>query len=183
MSDSEGVAVVSTKKDMCTICFTEELGEAPCIQLPDCRHTFHANCVKKLLEHKWSGLRISFKFLACPTCKTAFSSNHLSNWPQLQLLLDKIMKFRAKIQQMTQKAIAKGMVQASEEGVADANTMEDKCAFYECFECKNPFFGGLADCERDLNMEESVRKEDLVCRKCALKRFGAGQFNCNKHGH
>ena len=74
---------------------------------------------------------------------------------------------------MTQKAIEKGMVQAS-----DDENIEDKCAFYECFECKSPFFGGLADCERDLNMEESVRKEDLVCKKCTLMRFGAGQSNC-----
>ena len=25
-----------------------------------------------------------------------------------------------------------------------------KCAFYECATCKKPYYGGLADCERDL---------------------------------
>ena len=38
-----------------------------------------------------------------------------------------------------------------------------KCAFYMCNTCQKPFYGGLADCERDLALAEKTRKEDLVC--------------------
>eukprot|EP01083_Nonionella_stella_P077621 212045_1 len=38
-------------------------------------------------------------------------------------------------------------------------------AFYECFHCHKPFFGGRRDCEA--NLEEDVKPEDLVCRKCS----------------
>ena len=24
-----------------------------------------------------------------------------------------------------------------------------KCAYYECYKCKSPYFGGLADCENE----------------------------------
>ena len=41
-----------------------------------------------------------------------------------------------------------------------------KSAFYQCNECKKPFFGGLVDCERDLNLAEKVKKEDLKCKTC-----------------
>ena len=41
----------------------------------------------------------------------------------------------------------------------------------------------MADCERDLNMAETTSKQDLICKKCAIKRIGGGQFNCAKHGH
>ena len=69
-------------------------------------------------------------------------------------------------------------LKAIENDLVDAENAASKCAFYECHECKRPFFGGLADCERDLNMAETTKKEDLICKKCAIKHIGGGQFNC-----
>ena len=34
-----------------------------------CGHVFHVDCVKELLNHKWSTLRITFAFMSCPSCK------------------------------------------------------------------------------------------------------------------
>ena len=48
------------------------------------------------------------------------------------------------------------------------------CAFYECFDCKKPYFGGMVDCEQQLGQEESTQKEDLRCKDCQLKLYGAG---------
>ena len=58
-----------------------------------------------------------------------------------------------------------------------------KCTFYECAKCLNPFFGGLKDCERDLNLEANTKKEDLICKACIAKQIGGGEYNCPTHGH
>ena len=162
-----------TAEDLCNICFTSELGEEPCVQLPGCKHIFHAECIKNLLKHRWSTLRISFDFMACPACKHPITD--LSSWPQLQPELKKLLDLKKKVGEMTKKAVENELV--------DAVDADKKCAFYECHECKKPFFGGQADCERDLNMAETTKKEDLICKKCAIKQIGGGQFNCPQHGH
>lgn len=48
------------------------------------------------------------------------------------------------------------------------------CTFYECYECKVPFFGGMQDCEQALNQEENMTKESLLCKQCKSKQLGAG---------
>ena len=53
--------------ELCTICYTEELGAAACTRL-SCGHVFHTDCLVELLKHKWPTLRISFGFMACPSC-------------------------------------------------------------------------------------------------------------------
>ena len=54
--------------ELCTICFTQELGAEPCSKL-SCGHVFHTNCIVQLLKHKWATLRITFAFMTCPSCK------------------------------------------------------------------------------------------------------------------
>ncbi|VDO35838.1 unnamed protein product [Onchocerca flexuosa] len=54
--------------DLCVICFTDRLGGAPCIQLT-CEHVFHYRCVQTVLEKRWNGPRIVFRFMQCPLCK------------------------------------------------------------------------------------------------------------------
>ncbi|VBB27565.1 unnamed protein product [Acanthocheilonema viteae] len=54
--------------DLCVICFTDRLGGAPCIQLA-CEHVFHYHCVRTVLEKRWDGPRIIFRFMQCPLCK------------------------------------------------------------------------------------------------------------------
>ena len=68
ISEETKEAETEHAEDFCTICFTSELNSEPTVELT-CGHTFHANCVKQLFEHKWSTLRISFDFMACPVCK------------------------------------------------------------------------------------------------------------------
>ena len=57
-----------------------------------------------------------------------------------------------------------------------------KCAFYMCFKCKNPYFGGMNDCGDDAARAGEYRKEDLVCPKCSAEMVGAGVTHCKKHG-
>ena len=69
--------------DMCMICFTEALWPIPSIQL-ECGHVFHYQCVRKILENRWPGPRITFGFRNCPICKTQVGH------PSLKQLLDPI---------------------------------------------------------------------------------------------
>ena len=63
-------------EDLCSICYTCELKEEPCVQL-GCGHVFHANCILELLKHKWATLRISFSFMSCPSCKAPIEADHV----------------------------------------------------------------------------------------------------------
>ena len=40
------------------------------------------------------------------------------------------------------------------------------CSFYQCNKCKKAYFGGMIDCAEDLEVEESAKKEELLCKDC-----------------
>ena len=55
-----------------------------------------------------------------------------------------------------------------------------KLSYYECFKCKEAYFGGKKDCGEMMgNNEENknngeYKKDDLVCPKCAAVAIGGG---------
>lgn len=38
----------------------------------DCGHIFHYRCVRRLLETRWNGPRITFGFCECPICRVSW---------------------------------------------------------------------------------------------------------------
>ena len=56
------------------------------------------------------------------------------------------------------------------------------CTFFECNDCKKPYFGGTADCMQQLSAEENIDKESLRCKECQVKAYGGGYGHCPKHG-
>lgn len=54
--------------DFCSICYCSGIGDEPSVIL-GCTHVFHVNCLKDIIEKRWSGPRIWFKYLDCPECK------------------------------------------------------------------------------------------------------------------
>ena len=50
--------------------------------------------------------------------------------------------------------------------------------FFQCFKCKNPFYGGRKECAG----AEDFKEEDLVCGKCASESLEFGDLNCKEHG-
>ena len=64
--------------ELCTICYTTELGAEACSKL-SCGHVFHTNCIIQLLQHRWTTLRITFAFMSCPSCKQEIKLEGLSN--------------------------------------------------------------------------------------------------------
>ena len=59
---------------------------------------------------------------------------------------------------------------------------EAKVSFFECSKCAKAYFGGLIDCEQEMGMENSTRKEDLICKPCLMKQMSVGRNTCTK-GH
>ena len=48
-----GKFVADTKDDnYCEVCYCEELGERPCIQVQECRHVFHFDCISKRIREQ-----------------------------------------------------------------------------------------------------------------------------------
>jgi len=58
----------AAETELDAIYFTSELRDEPCVKFV-CGHVFHANSVYMMLKHKWNGIRISFGYLDCPSCK------------------------------------------------------------------------------------------------------------------
>ena len=77
----------------------------------------------------------------------------------------------------------------SQEGDHFYNNLEKlaltKLAFYECFKCHIPFFGGMKDCAELMRQEEEEKRPDpseLICSYCRASGEGAGRTDCEKHG-
>ena len=172
--------------DLCAICYTSELREEPCVKL-SCGHTFHSNCVLQLLQHRWNTLKISFAFMACPTCKQQITH---TSCPQINAELAKLSELRDNLEEMALEVAHNQGLHLSERLTTAGDPYEGdlkglalhSCAFYECHDCKKPYFGGMIDCQQQLGQEENTKKENLRCKDCQLKAYGAGQSICEKHG-
>jgi len=57
-----------------------------------------------------------------------------------------------------------------------------KLAYYQCFKCKNAYFGGMKDCIAAQQASQEFKPEDLVCSKCSSELLGFGNSKCKKHG-
>lgn len=135
----------------CTICGIDKLGEKPSIRF-NCQHIFHLDCVMEILNKRWSGPRITFNYLNCTTCKRRISAPHC---PQIASITQRSTLFE---EDLKKKAIERGKHEGLDKDVrlkdptyAYHNKFEDFClfklAYYECFKCKGPYFGGLKDCQ------------------------------------
>ena len=106
------------------------------------------NCIKTIIENKWTSARIQFNFMDCPSCKQQMDLDHC---PPLAEAIAEARKLEEEIKEL---AVARAKHQGLDEDprLKDPNDrfFEDlesfamfKCAFYNCYECKKPYFGGL----------------------------------------
>ena len=161
------------------ICFTSELGAEPCVRMR-CGHVFHANCVRMMLNYRWTTLRITFGYLDCPSCKQEIFIDYYV--PKLSEKLQEQQEVKMLVTQLAVKMAREegydktGRVRT--EGDIYFNDLEGfalhNCTFYECFKCKQPYFGGMEDCMQAMQSENSMKKEDLHCRKCMAHEIGLG---------
>ena len=141
--------------DMCRICYTYELGAEACSRL-SCGHIYHTNCLINQLKAKWSTLYYTWRFMNCPECNQEISLTRLSK--PIAAELGPLIGIKKKVQAIAlESAQRQGLLddpafseKGSEHYGKQQKTADAKCAVYPCHECKKPFFGGLRDCENEM---------------------------------
>ena len=179
------------KDDYCIICYSEGLGSAPMVVL-SCGHYMHYMCVKKRLEGRWIGPKITFNHCLCPNCNKWFDCY---NVPELQKMIEKDKALFKEIKEMSLKRL-KFEDLDKDPRLTDPNSpwfgkKEEfalkRLSYYMCYVCKKPYFAGRRECGNDPNMQnddpnKKFDPKDCVCGKDANLSGVAGKTNCAKHG-
>ena len=179
------------KDSYCPICYTEGLGSSP-IVVTSCGHYMHYACIKKRLETKWIGPKITFNHCLCPSCNKWFD---VYTVPELQKMIDENKKLYESIKEMALKRLK------FEDLDKDPRLTDPKSpwfgknvefamkrlSYYMCYVCKKPYFAGRRECGNDPNMNnddpnKNYDPKDCVCGKDANLSGVAGKTNCPKHG-
>lgn len=137
------------------------------------------DCIKRILQLRWSGARISFKFMACPQCKGPL------NHPALEDVAAPLLKLRETVRRKALMRLShekrdkdKELTDPTSEWYGrKADYAESIFAYYECFKCKQPYFGGLRAC--GAAGEEEFDPRTLICGGCVPH---AAEQVCAKHG-
>jgi len=168
----------STHEEFCSICWTEGWSAAPCVQLK-CRHVVHYHCLMQKLEKRWPAARIVFRYLSCGECNQPIKND------MLKMTLRPHEKLKAKVERMA-------LAQLKREGFDEDKRLQekggkyynnkalfamDRLAYYICFKCKKPYYGGMRKC--DAQDIDKWNKEHLVCGGC---RMGTNKKSCKIHG-
>ena len=80
--------------ELCSICYTSELGDSPCAKLA-CGHTYHVDCLVTLLQMGSPTMKLSFGFASCPSCKAPIKCNHVK---QISDEMNRINKLKKEIE-------------------------------------------------------------------------------------
>eukprot|EP00742_Colponemidia_sp_Colp-10_P004729 GILJ01005044.1.p1 GENE.GILJ01005044.1~~GILJ01005044.1.p1 ORF type:complete len:1771 (+),score=301.85 GILJ01005044.1:1764-7076(+) len=165
--------------DYCMVCWTENLGSAPAIQL-GCGHVFHYACIHKSLELRWNGPRITFGFCKCPLCKTDIEHEMLED------VLGPIKALREEVKM-------KAQMRARYEGLDEdpdvvnetgrfykdlAGLAMDRFAYYLCYKCNHAYFGGERVCQAAAG-DVKYDPTELICAQCSPI---SPETDCPKHG-
>ena len=151
-------------------------------------HVFHAKCIKDYIEAGWTTLNITFSFLNCPACKTQMEIS--PTLPIIGPIFAEKLELKRQIESMAMdEARATGLHQSERLKDPQDPYFEDwtalalaSCTFYECFVCKEPYFGGMNDCRQAMLEERTTLKKHLRCKQCLSKELGFGDMTCKKHG-
>ena len=174
-------------EDYCGICMISGLGDEPSIML-GCKHIFHVECIRKKVFGRWPSPRITWDFLDCSACKQQIvvQEDHEALYKEVTLLSN-----------MKKKVFKMALERAKHEGIDKEprlrNPNDDffqdlqkwaifKLAYYQCYQCKVPYFGGMKDCIAAQQQSQEFKPEELVCGKCSSELLGLGNTNCKVHG-
>jgi E3 ubiquitin-protein ligase MYCBP2 len=197
---ARGVKPSVDADELCNICWVESLAACPSVLL-DCGHVFHYACIMRRIEGRWTTPRISFHFANCPLCKRPVSSPLLAAALKPVRDLFEVVKTKS-LQRLTYERMEKDAIVAAPDGryYGDlAGYALDVFAYFMCFKCKEPYFGGKRACGAAGGGEEhaggappadaaggappgagaAFEAEHLVCGSCA---GGAAASICAKHG-
>jgi len=113
-----------------------------------CKHLYHSDCLRTRLRRRWGDeLIINLKYATCPQCNQWMEAED-HQW---------FNNYITQAKEMEKKVMDKCILRAKHEGLDLDERLQDpkseyhndlgKFAFnhlnyYECFECKEPYFGG-----------------------------------------
>ena len=179
-------------KDLfCNICFIEGLGSSPIVVL-SCGHYVHYLCIKKRLENKWIGPKITFNHCLCPVCNKWFDCPTV---PEIKKMINYNKKLYENIKEMAIKRLKyEGL--DKDPRLLDKNSpwynkkeefAMKRLSYYMCYICKKPYFAGRRECGNnpavnDDDPNKNYDPKDCVCGKDANLSGIAGVTNCPKHG-
>eukprot|EP01096_Ripella_sp_DP13-Kostka_P006733 TRINITY_DN2430_c0_g1_i1.p1 TRINITY_DN2430_c0_g1~~TRINITY_DN2430_c0_g1_i1.p1 ORF type:complete len:685 (+),score=256.80 TRINITY_DN2430_c0_g1_i1:184-2238(+) len=175
-----------TADDYCNICWVEPLGAAPTVEL-SCGHYFHYHCIEHRLLQGPGTPYISFKYANCPLCQVPIDH---------ECLRSILVPIRQREQHVRELATQRLKI---EEGEADDALKEGGefyrrpadyamriFAFYECYQCGGPFYGGRKRCDPGANAEDDEAVEAQDRRQAAPERLCSGccgiAAKCKTHG-
>jgi len=178
--DCEGhVGIKEDVDSMCSICYTDALVNQPSIQL-SCNHTFHYSCVRKLIELQWSGAKIGFGFRACPLCKEVMRHPGLKDLNDPLDVLYEAVKTKASMRLKFEKLDTHpDIINPNGQFYGDAiGFAMKKYAYYKCYKCGKPYYGGEAACVAALGHNVNFDPSELLCSACSPILIE----DCPKHG-
>jgi len=176
---------ISNGDDYCTICYVEGLSAAPSVQLL-CGHVLHWQCVQKKINGSWSGARITFGFLNCPQCQQLMKHPLLDALPEYQDAMSVKVSLEEKaLQRLKFENLEKAPEIIKAGGQFFNKPLEyamHRFAYYPCFKCKKPYFGGMRACGAPaaVGADGSFKREELVCGSC--RPDAKGVSTCSTHG-
>lgn len=152
----------------CYICMSDKLSSEPCIKL-DCGHIFHKGCLDDRLRVKHSTDFITMGYTKCQVCYCRLSHDTINDQ------VEKMRKDNLDIERLTMEYIKDECL------VVPVKETIDKLRFYRCEEdgCGDIFFGGEADCERELMARDDG---DEKMKKLCDTHSTIGKQHCDKHG-
>lgn len=175
----------------CVICM-EPFKTGYAVMKNKCGHIFHTECIKLRLETRWEpGTPVLVNFNLCPCCNQEIKFDYfpadlvkpIEDANAIYQTVKNLSMHFAKIEGLDKDE------RLQKEGDPLFGKLQDlalaKLAFYECFKCKIPYFGGLKDCAegiRQLEEEKRPQPEEFQCPNCIAGGEGAGKTTCEKHG-
>eukprot|EP01095_Lingulamoeba_sp_RSL-Kostka_P009076 TRINITY_DN3106_c1_g1_i1.p1 TRINITY_DN3106_c1_g1~~TRINITY_DN3106_c1_g1_i1.p1 ORF type:complete len:449 (-),score=163.39 TRINITY_DN3106_c1_g1_i1:81-1427(-) len=154
-------------EDFCNICWVEDLSSSPSLQVK-CGHIFHYNCLRQKMKEKWPSARITFGFWNCPLCKTPIEHEALDDLISPIKKLKKEIEIKA-LQRLKFEGLekAESIVKPGEEYYNNPLGYSMKrFAYYPCFKCGKPYFGGQVQCNAG-DGRQDFAPEDLICGGCS----------------
>ena len=120
--------------------------------------------MKRMMEVKWTGPRITFGFCKCPVCTHGLID---CKHPALAPLLQPLNKLYQDVRKKALMRLSYDGLQDKVQGGEDARALFalDKYAYYMCFKCNKPYFGGEKACA-EARGGDDFDPSELVCAIC-----------------
>jgi E3 ubiquitin-protein ligase MYCBP2 len=135
------------------------------------------------LRAKWPGPRVTFRFLRCPTCNVETEAAALDK------ILEPLREYRATVHRMMRQRLEHEGLHKAPDVVEPHGAYfndpvgyaEHMLAYYPCYTCGKPFFGGFNRCEA-IRMDEDregFNPQELLCGGCVAD---SNVRSCRIHG-